>query len=417
MSKSNEKEQPNSGYRETIFQITEKYLNEYYDIRYNEVSNETQYKLKDQTNYKDLNYDTLYVNLQNQRINISQPKLLALLRSGIMENHNPFRHYFERVAKLPDANKEDHITKLASYVKAQNQERFNHHFKKMLVRSIACCLDEKVVNKQAFILVQRTQDGGKTTFLTWLCPEELSPYITQNIGADKDSLIALSENFLINLDELAGKAKLELNALKSMFSTSHIKIRRPFEKKAVVTPRRANFVGSTNKTDFLVDETGSVRWLCFEIESINFSYKEENNLDLIWGQAYNLYLDKFPYQLTREEIAENEKENRKYQQTTQEIDLIQRYYIPATKEDSDAFYTATDFTKHLPEKFGAPLKTHVVNIGKALTFLDFKQDFKYNGMYSVKGYYIKFNSNINNNLTQLHKEDKPLENTDTLTSE
>lgn len=403
MDKSNQKEETSqtSTSRETVFQITARYLLYHYDIRYNEVSNDAQYKLKEKTDFDELNPDALYVELQNLHVNITQAKLISLLKSGIMKTHNPFTNYFDRVSKLEEkqVNKQDHIQKLAGYVKAVHQERFNRHFKKMLVRSVACCLNNHVVNKQAFILVHNKQNSGKTTFLNWLCPTELKSYLTDNIGTDKDSLIALCENFIINLDELATFSKMEINSFKSMLSKAHVKVRRPFEKKAVVTPRRANFVGSTNKTEFLNDESGSVRWLCFEIDSIDWNYSKEIDIDLVWAQAYDLYQNKFPYELTATEIEENEKENKKHQKLTLEMDLIQRYYYPGAKTDNDAFYTASDFMKYLPEKIGAPMKTSVENIGKALKSLNFEQTNKFNGVYSIKGYYIKFN--YQNELTQL----------------
>jgi len=216
MDKSNQKEEAVKAYRETIFQVTEKYLLEQYDIRYNEVSNDAQYKLKDEPDFYELNSDSLYIKLQNERINISQPKLISLLKSGFMKNHNPFKNYFDRVSKSEQANQQDHILKLANYVKTHNQERFGRHFKKMLVRSVACSLNHHIVNKQAFILVHNKQNSGKTTFLNWLCPMELKSYLTENIGIDKDSLIALCENFIINLDELATFSKMEINSFKSI---------------------------------------------------------------------------------------------------------------------------------------------------------------------------------------------------------
>ena len=58
----------------------------------------------------------------------------------------------------------------------------------------------------------------------------------------------------------------------------------------IAKPRRANFIGSTNKDEFLTDETGSVRFVCIElIDKLNFSYKTEMKIDDVWRQAYSLY--------------------------------------------------------------------------------------------------------------------------------
>jgi predicted P-loop ATPase len=402
MNKNNKNKLTDSGFSETIFQITEKYLNNHFNIRYNVVTNSMQFKKVTTTKYDDLNVDALYVNLQNNRININIQKLNSLLNSEIMESYNPFKNYFEKVCKIGRTQNIDHIDLLANYIKTKNQTRFKLHFKKMLVRSVACSLDDRFVNKQAFILVHDKQNSGKTTFLNWLCPPDLKDYITENIGTDKDSLIALGENFIINMDELATFNRTEINALKSMLSKAYIKVRHPFGKKAMLTSRRANFVGSTNKATFLNDETGSVRWLCFELESINWNYNKDINIDDVWAQAYELYNSDFPFELTPSEIEENELENKKHHILSFEVDFIQRNFIPGTKNENDGFFTSTDFLKQIHEKLGISFNTSVEKIGKALKILAFEQSSKFNGQYSIKGYYIK--RNLLTDLTHLQDE-------------
>lgn len=95
--------------------------------------------------------------------------------------------------------------------------------------------------------------------------------------------MCLSENFIINLDELAIFDKKEINYLKSLLSKDRVKIRRPFATRATSDARRASFFGSTNNNVFLTDETGSVRWLCFEIDSIDFAYIKNVDIDQVWG--------------------------------------------------------------------------------------------------------------------------------------
>jgi hypothetical protein len=373
------------------FAKVEGYLKSLYDLRYNEVSNELEYKAKDEILYKAINEYNLYRMLQHNNISFSFANLSALLRSDFVQVYNPLQEYFEG---LPEWNLEgdnDYIEQLTLFVKAKDPARFKIHFKKMLVRTIACALMDSVFNKQAFILVHDKQNSGKSTFCRWLCPQTLKSYYTENISIDKDSLISLSENFIINLDELSTLQKTELNALKSVFSKLTIKVRRPYDKKASLSPRRASFLGSTNKTEFLTDETGSVRWLCFEIDGIDWSYSKTLEIDKVWAQAYALYKSGFKYELTAAEIDENEEKNRHYQIVTQEMELIQKHYTPGSKEKHNAFFTASDFEHGLKEKYFG-IRLSINNIGKALKMLGFIKDQKYNGVYQVKGYYINITS-------------------------
>jgi predicted P-loop ATPase len=373
----------------SVFAKVEQYLNELYDIRYNEISNEIEYKQKEEIDFKPLNENTIYRVLQHNNIKFSMANLLALLRSDFVKVHNPFKDYFEGLPKWNEQTDIDHIEKLASYIQAKLPERFTIHFKKMLVRSIACALTDGIFNKQAFILVHDKQNSGKSTFCRWLCPAKLKNYYAENISIDKDSLISLSENIFINLDELATLSKVELNTLKSMFSKDYIKIRRPFERKPCVSPRRANFIGSTNKTEFLTDETGSVRWLCFEIDGINWDYQKDMDIDKVWSQAYSLFKGNFKYQLNEDEVKENETVNKDFQISTPEMELVQQNYLPATKEKHEIFYTASEMLQNLTAKY-LHVKLNTVNLGKALKILGFDKGQKFIGIYQVKGYYINF---------------------------
>ncbi|MFN8285484.1 MAG: VapE family protein [Chitinophagales bacterium] len=369
----------------------ENYLNSKYELRLNEITLDVEYKLlKDESAFAVLNENSIFRELQLQNISISITKLTSLFASDFVSPYNPFTTYFEALAPW-DNTQIDFIERLCSYLPIKDSERFKRQFKKMLVRCVACSLNDNVFNKQAFIFVHSEQNSGKSTFCRWLCPPALQKYYAENISVDKDSLIALTQNFLINLDELATLSRTEINALKSMFSKDKVKVRAPYERKPVTKPRRASFIGSTNKDEFLTDETGSVRFLCFELtDRIDFRYKTEVAIDNIWRQAFALYKGGFNYELTLDEVRENEQANRKHQIITAEMELIQSKYLPASKGANNAeFMTATDIQKaiiidNLAVRVSAPA------IGRALKLLGFQKvnEYKEQTKYTIKGYYV-----------------------------
>ncbi|MBU4154413.1 MAG: PriCT-2 domain-containing protein, partial [Proteobacteria bacterium] len=252
------------------FTITEEYLHEHFVIRYNVVSNKFEYKAHDDEKYKDLNENNLYIRLQKDNVNISLNNLIALLKSDFVTEYNPFLEYFKGLPEWDGQT--DYIKELSGYLKTPDRERLDKHFKKWLVRTVKSATDDFYYNKQAFVLVSTKQNSGKSTYCRFLCPPALMDYIVENIGTDKDSLVAITENFLINLDELSTAEKAEINAFKSMFSKDKIKARLTYDKRASVHVRRASFIGSTDRWEFLTDENGSVRWLCFDITEIDWSY-------------------------------------------------------------------------------------------------------------------------------------------------
>ncbi|MRM85866.1 toprim domain-containing protein [Riemerella anatipestifer] len=366
----------------TIFHITEEYLSTYYKFRYNTIALDIEYCKKTTHEWKSLNENSLYLELQKKGIKISINNLIAILKSEFVPHYNPIQEYFENLPKWD--GKTDYISNLANYVYPLDREKFNHHFKKWAVRTVKCALLERYFNKQAFVLVHKAQNSGKSSFCRFLCPPELSQYLAEDISNDKDARILLCKNFLINLDELSSLAKKKINTLKSYFSKDQINERLPYDRKNSILPRICSFIGSTNRDTFLDDETGSVRWLCFQITGINWNYRQECNIDLFWSQAYALAFDNnFNSEMTLEEIQDNEDRNKKYQILSTEQELIASNYKPA-QENEGVFVTSTDVLIRLSE-LGVRLSS--VQIGKAFNALGFER--KKHKTKQTYGYWVK----------------------------
>lgn len=348
--------------KKTIFDYALDYLLEKYDILYNEISHDFQVSIKDQKDWRYLNFNSLIIELTSAGIEISSAKLEILIKSELIEKHNPIKEYF---ISLPKWDGIDHIAKLASYLPVYEEEVFLYHFKKWLVRSIKCALETSYFNKQALIISHSGQSSGKSTWCRFLCPPELAEYMAEDISNDKDARIQLCRNFLYNLDELAVLSKNDVNALKAFFSKTFINERLPYDRKNTTLPRICSFIGSTNMSSFLNDETGSVRWLCFELTgSINFNYSKEINIKSVWIQAYHLaYSDpNFNPELTVQDINENETRNLKYTKLTTEQELVAKYFKPSKNPEN--FMTASDVMISLA---CLNFRLSQINIGRALS--------------------------------------------------
>lgn len=370
----------NTKYDEVI-----EFINKNYELKYDTIAQEFLIRSKDMKeneDFQELNINSFIITLSKSGIEIGIDKLLILLNSSFIKQINPIKEYFEA---LPEWDKEDHITKLASFVPVLNKDEFEYHFKKWLVRTVKCALESSYFNKQALILYSPNQSAGKTTFCRFLCPPILNKYYSEEISLDKDGRIQLCKNIFINLEELQVLAKKEVNSLKSHFSKTHINERLPYGRKNTRLTRICSFIGSTNQTTFLSDETGSVRWLIFHIiDSLNFNYTKEINIHNVWSQAYHLaYKCKdFNPDLTLKDIKDNEIRNKKYSSLTTEQELIAKYYDRSN--DLEDFVTASDVLIKLNS---LNLKLNQINIGKAFSGFGFER-VKHNSR-QVYGYLAK----------------------------
>lgn len=93
-----------------------------------------------------------------------------------------------------------------------------------------------------------------------------------------------------------------------------------------------------------MDETGSVRWLCFEIEKIDWEYSKKININLVYAQAYHLVKTKFDCNLSLDEINENESRNQAFQILSEERQLIQKHF---THDISDYDLLQEEMEEHI----------------------------------------------------------------------
>lgn len=372
----------------TIYEIVEDYLSKKYDLRYNSISLALEITLKNKNDWNECNENTLWLELQKQRIKIPINHLLAILKSDFVKKFNPIIDYFNNLPKWN--GKIDYIKKFSEYIildEDEDKNQFEYHFKKWCVRVVKCAIENDYFNKQAFIL---TDDGlgqniGKTSWCRFLCPEKLSDYIAQDIpDQEKDARLLFAKNFLVNLDELASLSRKEINKLKSYFTLNKINERLPYDRKNSILTRISSFIGSTNMSTFLHDETGSVRWLCFIIKSINWSYKNEFEIDNLWSQAYTLLKHtNFNYDFSNEDMKLNEIRNQKFQISSTEKELIMKYFEVPTDLINSEFLTASDIIQIINTKtIGVRLNN--VAVGKALKSIGFTRA-KHKGQY---GYWV-----------------------------
>lgn len=350
----------------TIFDRTLNYLNSKYSLRFNTISLEFEIKLIQDKKWTDLNLNSLFIELIQSGVNIPINKLEILVRSHLIEQYNPISEYIE---SLEDWDGEDHIAKLCSYVKTNDDKKFLYHVEKWFTRAVFCALEKEKINKHCLVLANTIQNSGKSTFLRFFIPRKLTNYLSEDIGLDKDSRIKLCKNLIINLDELSVLAKADINSLKAMISKTHINERLPYARKAEYLERICSFVGSTNKTDFLTDESGSVRWIIFEvIEKINFNYSSEIDIDKVWAQAYfNAYKrENYNPELTLADISENEKRNERFTQMTLEQEMVSKFY--EASDNLEEFKTATEVMIDLNAH---GIRLNHLKIGRALSSFKF----------------------------------------------
>lgn len=384
-------------------QRIEKWMSDHFEFRRNIITNRLVYRKIGTQEWVSCNENDIWRGLQHNigqlgkgkrggEVSVPLNEVCTILESSFVPDYNPFNHYFET---LPAWDGQDHITALAGYIQTDNQEFWIAQFKKSLVRMIACTIGH-VENRIVMTLIGEKQEVGKSSFIRFLCPPFLREYYKESpMEHNKDADIALSENFIWNLEELADLNKKEIADMKAMISRASIKQRRAYARYEEALPRIVNFWGSTNKVEFLADAENT-RWMCFNVVSISHDYHntqtgvQKIDINRVWAQAWHLYKTGFKYNLDQKDRERRDLINHNFESMPEEKQLIIRYFKPGKSGDGlSKFMINHDVKEHLNQNTSAKNRYNELNIGRAMKQLGFAQEIRTVNKKTVRGYWLQ----------------------------
>ena len=145
------------------------------------------------------------------------------------------------------------------------------------------------------------QGIGKSTFLRLLSLlDEWFNDSLDSLDSDK-STQSLMGSWIIELAELKSLARTAggVDSVKRFLTATQDKLRLPYERRADVFLRQCVFAGTTNKSDFLQDETGNRRFLIIQT-GVNeptkslFAPEAMEDIKAAWAQAVHIWKTEKP---------------------------------------------------------------------------------------------------------------------------
>ena len=297
-----------------------------------------------------------------------------VIGSDFVPLHNPFVHYLHRLPPWEEETNPILELSMSVTVKGDAEEQLLFYccLRKWLVAMIAGWLEEGKVNQEILVFVGR-QGIFKTTWFGQLLPSELQPYFHSNTSfgnMTKDEVLKLSQYGLICCEELDTMKPSEMNRLKWAVTTTVTDERKPYAHSSERRKHIATYCGTGNNIRFIDDDTGTRRWLPFEVESIESPHEHPFDHEAVFAQAYGLYRKGFRYWFNDREMQLLARHNERFEVAKPERELISKYYRLPRKDERGDFVSSAEILQTIGGNLIPRLTMN--KLGRAMTALGFE---------------------------------------------
>lgn len=185
------------------------------------------------------------------------------------------------------------------------------------------------------------QGSGKSTLINKLGKGWYSDTFMTVHG--KEALEQIQGAWLIEMAELSGLRKAEVESVKHFISKQEDTFRPAYARTSETYKRQCVFFGTTNNKDFLRDPSGNRRFIPIDVKSANAVYNvfddlTEELVDQLWAEAVHRFKKGEKLYMSEEAEAIAKEEQRDHSENDERKGIVEDYLdklLPKEWEDMD----------------------------------------------------------------------------------
>ena len=293
---------------------------------------------------------------------------IAVTKVADDRSYHPIREFIDNLPVWDGVKRVD--TLLVDYLGADDNE-----YVRAVTRKTLCAAIKRVLYPgckfDSMLVLNGPQGVGKSTLIAKLAGEWFSDSL--NLGDTKDKTAAekLQGYWILEIGELAGLKKAEVETLRSFLSRQNDIYRAAFGKRATPHLRQCVFFGTTNaESGYLRDTTGNRRFWPVKTPGTGIKHPWDLTPELIcqiWAETLMYVKQGEKLYLNNELEALSKIEQREAMESDEREGLVRLYLDTLLPENWDAmdiverrnFLTGTDFGNAKP---GTVRRTRVSNM-------------------------------------------------------
>ncbi len=204
-------------------------------------------------------------------------------------SYHPIRDYLESLPAWDGIPRVD--TLFIDYLGAADTAYTRTVARKMLCAAVARVFHPGV-KFDSVVVLNGPQGMGKSSFFAKLGGKWFSDRLTIGDMKDKAAPEKMQGFWILELGELAGLKKVDVETVKAFITRQDDKFRHSYGYNVEDHPRQCIIVGSTNNNDgFLRDITGNRRFwpITCSRESLRRPWEVEDVVTMLWAEALGMY--------------------------------------------------------------------------------------------------------------------------------